>query len=140
MFQTFPDEVMPALRRRSVVGMAALLIALTAGCVPPEPQPEEPEGPFFDVLPAHQSESGLVTRNELRLTQDWTSRIVSGSRDDSGWLEGWLGTAAPFSFQYGGESSSTFLGQWQLDQGEPEVNSDRAFGNWSGATRPQACG
>ena len=124
MFQTFPDEVMPALRRCFVV---ALFVALTAGCVPHEPQPEEPEGPFLDGLPAHESESGLVTGNELRLTRDWTSRIVSGSRDDSGWLEGWLGTAAPFSFQYGGETSSTLLGQWQLDQGEPEVNSGRAF-------------
>ena len=127
MFRKHPNEFAPALRRRFVAGLGTLLVLLTAGCAHDEPQPVEPEGPFFDVLPAHQSESGLVTRNELRIIQDWTNHLTSGSSDDSGWLAGWLGSAVPFSFQYGGESSFTLLGRWQLDRREPEIDSDRAF-------------
>ena len=127
MIVTYADEVLSARPRLFLVGMGVLCATLTAGCIRYEPQPIEPEGLVFDVLPAHQSESGLVTGNELRVTEEWTARLLAGGRDDSRWVQGWLGSAAPFSFQYGGESSSTLLGGWQLDQAEPEVDSDRVF-------------
>ena len=127
MIATQADEVLSARTRLFVLGMGVLCAAMIAGCIRYEPEPIEPGGLVFDVLPAHQSESGLVTANELRVTEEWTTRLLAGGSAGSGWLEGWLGTATPFSFRYGDASSSTLLGGWQLAQGESKVDSDRVF-------------
>ena len=127
MIVTYADEVLSGRSGLFVLGMGVLCATLTVGCIRYEPGPIEPEDSFLDVLPAHQSESGLVTASELRVSEEWTARLLAGGSGDPGWLEGWLGTAAPFSFQYGDESSSTLLSGWQLEQGEQEVDSDRVF-------------
>ena len=127
MIVTHANEVLSTRTRLFVLGMGVLCATVIAGCIRYEPEPIEAGGLVFDVLPAHQSESGLVTANELRVTEEWTTRLLTGGSADSEWLEGWLGTATPFSFRFGEESSATLLGEWQLAQGEPQVGSDRVF-------------
>ena len=127
MIVTYVCEILSVRSALFVLGMGVLCATWTAGCLRYEPEPIESQGLVFDALPAHQSESGRVTRNELRVTEEWATRLLAGGSDDSGWLEGWLGTKTPFSFQYGDENSSTLLSGWQLEQGESEVGSDRVF-------------
>ena len=124
--QTRSDELAVVFRRSLVLGMGALLAFMTAGCAPDVPRPLEPRDRVVDVLAAHQLESGLVTRKELSLTEDWMYQVTSGSSEAPLWLDGWLNTALPFSFQYGGKSSSSILDQWQLEKGELKLDPDCA--------------
>ena len=125
--QAHSDEHGVALPRHLVLGTVALLALMAAGCTAHEPQPLEQGSRVVDVLPAHQSESGIVTRKELGLAEDWVHQVASVRNEDPPWLDGWLRTALPFSFQYGGESSSSLLSEWQLNKGEVKVESNRTL-------------
>jgi hypothetical protein len=83
--------------------------------------------PVESLLP-HQLESGLVTQSEMDLAQRWVAAVGSGSRPE--WLDGWLGTALPFSFRYDGVDSMEVLGRCDFDLGEwesDESGARRAF-------------
>ena len=84
-------------------------------------RPAKQSGIVETLLP-YQSESGLVTRKELRLTKQWLDTVTSESGERPAWLNQWLGTALPFSFQYGGKPSDAFLKAWQLEKAEPKVD------------------
>ena len=40
--------------------------------------------------PPHQSESGIVTRKELGLVEDWVLGVASVRKEDPVWLDGWV--------------------------------------------------
>jgi alpha-galactosidase len=75
---------------------------------------------IVDALAPYQSESGLVTRKELRLAEQWVASVTSEGSEKLPWVNQWLGTALPFSFKYGGERSDRLLQQWQLQKGRIE--------------------
>jgi alpha-galactosidase len=63
-------------------------------------------------LRPHMAESGVVTQGELDLAGRWWRETAPGDRggdQQDGWLDGWLGTCLPFSFQYGGEDGRELL-------------------------------
>jgi alpha-galactosidase len=94
--------------------------------LPESRKPEAAESPV-DLLLAHQSESGLVTRAELRLSQHWFEAVIPGGTNQlapATWMDQWLGTRLPFSFDYGGEHSSALLNHWQLERNKTGGDSD----------------
>jgi alpha-galactosidase len=76
-------------------------------------------------LRPNDQESGIVTKQEIRLSQDWFESIVTGNQDRSSWVGQWVSSAVPFSFQYAGADSRSFLKNWKLEKGE-QTNSDTA--------------
>jgi len=85
------------------------------------------ENSIVDDLSSHQSESGIVTKNELYLAQQWAKAVTP---DDKGeltaddWLDQWLGTTLPFSFRYAGKESDAILSEWQIQKGQSISNSN----------------
>src|SRR5690349_12986152 len=66
-------------------------------------------GQIVDGLPAEQQESGIVTKKELQLSQEWFDGIAAGNPERTSWIGQWVSSAVPFSFQYGGADSATLL-------------------------------
>lgn len=63
-----------------------------------------PQGPLSALAP-HQLESGLVTEREIDRVRRWTRAVAHEENDalpEPAWLDDWLGTGIPFSFEYGG--------------------------------------
>ena len=86
-------------------------------------QSAEPAYVVDSLLP-DQSESGLVTQRELDLAEKWLTAVTDTGAGKPEWVEEWLGTALPFSFQYGGKPSAGLLKTWRLQVGEPKVGRE----------------
>ncbi|MBI3970810.1 MAG: alpha-galactosidase [Chloroflexi bacterium] len=66
-------------------------------------------------MPAPAVSTGNATPPVIELLATWTRRVLEGAIDpavDSPGDGGWLSTALPFSFTYGGRSSTDLLGGW----------------------------
>lgn len=74
-----------------------------------------------DALLPYQAESSLVTKKEMRVAAAWTTAVTSTGQG-SAWVEQWLGTALPFSFQYAGVDSASFLQKWLLHRDQSELS------------------
>ena len=71
-----------------------------------------------DTLRLAERESGIVTKKEMRLSDAWFNTIVGANRQREPWLEGWVSTALPFSFQYNGVDSGALIGKWKLEESD----------------------
>ena len=63
-----------------------------------------------------EQESGIVTKKEMQVSDAWFNTIVASNQRHEPWLEGWVSTAPPFSFQYKGLDSGALLSKWKLEE------------------------
>src|SRR3954468_15921553 len=73
-------------------------------------------GEIRDVLRPTEQESGIVTREEMQLAEAWFNTVVATSGQREPWLDKWLSTNLPFSFQYDGTDSGALLPKWKLEE------------------------
>lgn len=78
-----------------------------------------------DSLPLYEQESGIVTRKELQLSQDWFNNIIAGNPERASWIGEWVSSAVPFSFQYDAVDSVNLLKKWKLEKGESRSDEGR---------------
>ena len=77
--------------------------------------------PPVEILLPHESESGLATKAEMRMLQEWFEALIPDGMNElppKKWMNQWLSTRLPFNFQYGSENSSKLLNRWQLERAE----------------------
>ncbi len=90
---------------------------------------------MLSLLPPYQLESSLVTLAEVDFTKRWVQTVTSdhGALSDDAWLDGWLGTALPFSFQYSARGSGAVLPQWQFHKSisKAQTHTEQCKSIWS---------
>src|SRR5438094_2290430 len=72
-------------------------------------------------LAPHERESGLVTKPELGLSEEWFTAVTSTQPQRARWVGEWVSSALPFRFRYGGSDSNTFLQNWRLERGSQQL-------------------
>src|SRR5260370_36542689 len=71
-----------------------------------------------DSLGPAEQESGIVTKKEMEISDAWFNTIVVPNRQREPWLDKWVSTALPFSFQYNGMDSGALLTKWKLEESD----------------------
>ena len=112
--------------RRSFLKKGTALAALgaSAGTIPALDQAYAATDP--GTAPAQDSASSVVTHEELQSSRLWHAAITAPAANQSPateWFDQWLGTARPFSFLYGGESSGSLLAKWQMHKEDTQSDS-----------------
>src|SRR6266478_4494565 len=80
-----------------------------------------------DSLSVTEQESGIVTKKEMQLSEAWFKTIVESNQQREPWLDKWLSTALPFSFQYNGVDSGTLLSKWKLEKNDNSGTQDLSW-------------
>jgi hypothetical protein len=115
--------------RRDFLKKGTALAALTTSInniLVYEPRQEAYAATAPDTAPDHESGSSLVTDDEMRTARQWYTAVCADGPNYSRtgeWLEEWIGTAIPFSFHYGGESSRSLLAKWQFHREDGQSNA-----------------
>src|SRR5438270_9811104 len=80
-----------------------------------------------DSLRPTEQESGIVTGKEMELSEAWFNTIAAPNRPREPWLERWVSTAPPFSFQYDGVESGALLSKWKLEESDSGGTHDLSW-------------
>src|SRR5580658_11233302 len=120
--------------RRSFLKKGTALAALgaSAGTVPAYNLDQVYAATDPGTAPVEDSGSSVVTQDELQASRLWHAAIsapVANQSQATEWFDDWLGTARPFSFRYGGESSASLLAKWQLHKEDTRGDSQWAESN-----------
>jgi hypothetical protein len=75
-------------------------------------------GQIRDSLPRSEEESGIATKNEMQLSEAWFNTIRADRLNRAPWVNDWVGSALPFSFQFNGVDSGDLSNKWKLDRNE----------------------